>query len=166
MQEIDVTKNGTNIKHVLIHPQQRAQTQTRMHSLPGIQTHGPSPTSHAKIRLCRRIRVRRRRERRKVQDTALGTSQRLWKRKTQILIHYWRVREMGKALPALTRCRNTNTHNTKRGPCAQGGARGRSWRPASRIRLLKGETSWSGLRLSKEQYLSPTKYPSRSKDEQ
>src|SRR5713101_315781 len=137
-----------------------------MHSLPSIQTNGPSPSSHAKIRLCRRIRVRRRRERRKVQDTTLGTSQRLRKRKAQILLHYWRVRKMGKTLPALTRRRDTHTHNTKRGPCAQGGARGRSWRPAPRIRLLKGETSWPGLRLSKEQYLSPTGYPSRSRDEQ
>src|SRR5260370_37179902 len=120
-----------------------------MRSLPGIETHGPSPTSHAKIRLCRRIRVRRRRERRKVQDTTLRTSQRLRKRKTQILIHYRRVRKMGKALPALTRCRNTHTHNTKRGPYAQGGARGGRWRRTSRIRLVKGEASEPSLRRSK-----------------
>src|SRR5882672_5323165 len=55
---------------------------------------------------------------------------------------------------------------TPKGVLAQGGARGRSWGPAPRIRLLNGETSWPGLRLSKERYLSPTRYPSRSKDEQ
>ncbi len=48
----------------------------------------------------------------------------------------------------------------------EAGAGGQSWRPAPRIRLLKGEVSWLGLRLSKEQYLSPTRYPSRSRDEQ
>src|SRR3989442_13924239 len=43
--------NGTNLKHVLSHPQQRAQTQTRLHRLSRLEAYGPGPASDAKIRL-------------------------------------------------------------------------------------------------------------------
>src|SRR2546425_8299331 len=138
IQEIHVTKNGSNIYHVLIHPQQRTPTQTRMHSLPRIQTDGPSASRDAEIRLCWRVRIRRRRKGRKIQDTTSGASQRLRKRETQILIYHRRVRKMGKALSALSRRWNTHTHNAQGRTSAQGGARGWSWRTAPRIRLLRG----------------------------
>src|SRR6266704_2925842 len=111
-----------------------------MHSLPCVKTDGPSPTCHAEVWLRGRVRVRRRRQGRKIQDTTSGASQQLRKRETQILIHHWRVRKMGKALSSLSRRRNTHTHNTEGSLGAQGGARGRGWRPTPWIRFLKGET--------------------------
>src|SRR5256885_401349 len=84
VQEIHVTTHGTNIKHVLIHPQQRAETQARVYRLSRIQTDGPGSPGHAEIWLRGRVRVRGRRQRRKIQDPAPRTGQQLRQRKREI----------------------------------------------------------------------------------
>src|SRR5207247_3625044 len=56
IQEIHVTTHGTNIKHVLIHPQQRAETQAREYRLSRIQTDGTGSPGHSGIRISGRVR--------------------------------------------------------------------------------------------------------------
>ncbi len=136
IQEIHVTTHGTNIKHVLIHPKQRAETQTRVYRLPRIQTDGTGPPGHAEIRLRGRVRVRGRRQRRKIQDPAPRTCQQLRKRATKILLHNRRVRKMGQEIPSLARRRDPHTDDPERSIGTQRGTRSRLRRTTPRIRLL------------------------------
>ena len=152
IQEIHVTTHGTNIKHVLIHPQQRAETQARVYRLSRIQTDGTGSPGHAEIWLRGRVRVRGRRQRRKIQDPAPRTGQQLRQRTTKILHHNRRIRKMGQTIPSLARRRHTHTDNPERSLGTQRGTRSGLRRTTPRIRLLEGEDPRHDLRLFREPF--------------